>query len=710
MADAPHQRHFGGGGLGDSGDSATSPTVGRQRRSVTVYSTKMPVPKGSPVKYLLPQHSSVAAKSIGAVGFNFALSAVGYSGLGNDATSPVNYSNNSNSNNNKKHNKNISTVSISLPATPTNFGAIITNNNNNNNPAEDNKQSTKLPPLQQRGGGFQAEDQINADPSAAYENYKELKASILAQKKTVVQPQDITESHSPSHMILSMKEQLKQLRNEKDTMLKHFSNKLKQKDLEVDKLRTEVIILRRRLEQIKHEDKTRDTSERANNNTRGGREDNSSDKEYFAKHYNNEEPQTLRWQKGEMLGRGAYGEVFLGMNLDSGELMAVKQIDLRRCMDNADAMETVRAIQKEISVMQNLKHRNIVQYVGTEWNNKHFNIFLEYVPGGSICNLVAEFGNFSESVIRVYARQILLGLEYLHELNVVHRDIKGANILVDHTGNVKLADFGCSKSISDVFTPRDNQGNRSVRGTPYWMAPEVLLGGYHQRESDIWSVGGVLLEMATGKPPYHQFKEQVALLYHIAMSDQPPEIPQSLSEEAKDFLQLCFRRNPRQRPTASALLEHPFVKDAVPRKLFGSEPGLPHLGRRTKDHGKQRRRRQKRQTHHKTDSVDSMGTEGSNDKGDDGEDHDDEYEDGEDDDNDPRSYSSYRNQQQHKIKRTTIIIAVKWLKHIRGVLTRSVNYYEDQAKAYSSSASGGSSSTSPTSAVSLAATAASYEG
>ena len=190
----------------------------------------------------------------------------------------------------------------------------------------------------------------------------------------------------------------------------------------------------------------------------------------FLRTYESTTPETIRWQKGDSLGRGAYGTVSLGLNLDSGELIAVKQIIVDSDADTR-ALETVKGLQKEINVMHNLKHNNIVRYIGTEWSGKTFNIFLEYVPGGSICSLVNEFGTFSESVVKVYTRQILLGLEYLHDVGVIHRDIKGANILVDHFGNVKLADFGCSKHMSDIFTPRESNGSKSLRGTPFWMAP-----------------------------------------------------------------------------------------------------------------------------------------------------------------------------------------------------------------------------------------------
>ena len=139
----------------------------------------------------------------------------------------------------------------------------------------------------------------------------------------------------------------------------------------------------------------------------------------------------------------------------------------------------------------------------------------------------------------------------------MHRDIKGANILVDNQGCVKLADFGASKRLAEIVTV--DGVHKSIRGTPYWMAPEVIKQTGHGRQADIWSVGCTILEMATGKPPFSEFGSQVSALFHIASGTGPPPIPEFLSAEAHDFLILCFNRVPRDRPNASRLLRHPFA-------------------------------------------------------------------------------------------------------------------------------------------------------
>jgi mitogen-activated protein kinase kinase kinase len=218
-----------------------------------------------------------------------------------------------------------------------------------------------------------------------------------------------------------------------------------------------------------------------------------------------EEERTVRWQQGELIGAGAFGRVYLGLNLDTGQLMAVKQVSIARDVDvQGRVAEHVRNLEAEVHVLKQLHHPNIVRYLGTErcMADMSLNIFLEFVPGGSIASLLAKFGSFTESVIRVYTKQILLGLEFLHTHQIMHRDIKGANILVDNSGVVKLADFGASKKIEDLVTV--DSGCKSIKGTPYWMAPEVITQTGHGRQADIWSVGCTVIEMATGKPPWSQ--------------------------------------------------------------------------------------------------------------------------------------------------------------------------------------------------------------
>uniref|UniRef100_A0A161ZMJ9 mitogen-activated protein kinase kinase kinase n=1 Tax=Daucus carota subsp. sativus TaxID=79200 RepID=A0A161ZMJ9_DAUCS len=266
---------------------------------------------------------------------------------------------------------------------------------------------------------------------------------------------------------------------------------------------------------------------------------------------------SIRWRKGELIGSGAFGQVYMGMNLDSGELLAVKQVSIAANSASKEKTQAhVRELEDEVKLLKNLSHPNIVRYLGTAREEHSLNILLEFVPGGSISSLLGKFGSFPESVLRMYTKQLLLGLEYLHKNGIMHRDIKGANILVDNKGCIKLADFGASKKVVELATMT---GAKSMKGTPYWMAPEVILQTGHSFSADIWSVGCTVIEMATGKPPWSQQYQEVAALFHIGTTKSHPPIPDHLSAEAKDFLLKCLHKEPDWRPTASDLLQHPFV-------------------------------------------------------------------------------------------------------------------------------------------------------
>ncbi|KEH43905.1 MAP kinase kinase kinase [Medicago truncatula] len=269
-------------------------------------------------------------------------------------------------------------------------------------------------------------------------------------------------------------------------------------------------------------------------------------------------PPPIRWRKGELIGSGAFGRVYMGMNLDSGELIAVKQVLIEPGIafkENTKA--NIRELEEEVKLLKNLKHPNIVRYLGTAREEDSLNILLEFVPGGSISSLLGKFGSFPESVIRTYTKQLLDGLEYLHNNRIIHRDIKGANILVDNKGCIKLADFGASRKVVELATIN---GAKSMKGTPHWMSPEVILQTGYTTSADIWSVACTVIEMATGKPPWsQQYPQEVSALFYIGTTRDHPPIPEHLSTEAKDFLLKCFHKEPNLRPSASDLLLHPFI-------------------------------------------------------------------------------------------------------------------------------------------------------
>ncbi|CAM0876396.1 unnamed protein product [Alopecurus aequalis] len=264
-----------------------------------------------------------------------------------------------------------------------------------------------------------------------------------------------------------------------------------------------------------------------------------------------------QWQKRKLIGSGTYGCVYEATNRHTGALCAMKEVNI--IPDDAKSVESLKQLEQEIKFLSQFKHENIVQYYGSETTEDRFYIYLEYVHPGSINKYISQHcGAMTESVVRNFTRHILQGLAFLHSQKIMHRDIKGANLLVDVNGVVKLADFGMAKHLSTAAP------NLSLKGTPYWMAPEVVQAtlvkdvGY-DLAVDIWSLGCTIIEMFTGKPPWSGL-EGPAAMFKVLNKDPP--IPDNLSSEGKDFLRGCFKRIPAERPTAIKLLEHPFIQNS----------------------------------------------------------------------------------------------------------------------------------------------------
>ncbi|KAG6616525.1 STE/STE11 protein Kinase [Phytophthora cinnamomi] len=269
-------------------------------------------------------------------------------------------------------------------------------------------------------------------------------------------------------------------------------------------------------------------------------------------------PPVVQWKRGELIGEGTFGRVYKGLNISTGELFALKEIEIHSS-PNADQVTQMQKLGEEIALMNNLNHKHIVRYKGSHRSANHFYIFMEYVPGGSIASMLKQFDAFSEDLIRLYTRQIVQGVMYLHQMGIVHRDIKGANVLVTDQGVSKLADFGCSKQIPQMLTTSLEESLRSIRGSIPWMAPEVVKQTGHGYEADIWSIGATVIEMATAKHPWPHCHNGLAAMYTIAMATAPPPLPEHLSPEAKSFLRRCFCIDPGERATAVELSEHAFL-------------------------------------------------------------------------------------------------------------------------------------------------------
>lgn len=259
------------------------------------------------------------------------------------------------------------------------------------------------------------------------------------------------------------------------------------------------------------------------------------------------------WVRGAPIGQGSLGTVFQALDPDSGQVIAVKEVRL----DTKDSVDQKRRaeLENEIKICEECRHPRIVSFLGHEYKDGFLYIFMEHMAGGSLAQVLAQFGALEESLIHVYTKSMLEGLVYLHSKHppVVHRDIKSANVLVGLDCSVKLADFGCSKS-SDVTL------SHTLRGSIPWMAPEVVNGRGYGRAADVWSFGCVIIEMATAALPWGKVDNPMALLFRIARSDLVPEAPACLSDVAQEFVRCCLRRSPEERSTATTLLEHEMLR------------------------------------------------------------------------------------------------------------------------------------------------------
>ncbi|KAM7496430.1 hypothetical protein LguiA_020844 [Lonicera macranthoides] len=260
----------------------------------------------------------------------------------------------------------------------------------------------------------------------------------------------------------------------------------------------------------------------------------------------------VSWLKGTCIGRGSFGTVNLAADKSDGRIFAVKSVDIKSCLPNQ-----LEALENEIRILKSLSSPYVVEYIGDDITSEHLtckfrNLHVEYLPGGT----VAEFAgaDLHETTVQSYTWCIVSALRYVHARGIVHCDVKGRNVLLGSTpGTAKIADFGSAKEVNSAALPR---------GSPLWMAPEVVRGQYQGPESDVWSLGCTVIEMVTGKPAWDD--SGAGTLFQIGYSDELPAIPSQLSETGRDFLEKCLRRDPGERWTCNQLLQHPFVSSCAP--------------------------------------------------------------------------------------------------------------------------------------------------
>lgn len=297
--------------------------------------------------------------------------------------------------------------------------------------------------------------------------------------------------------------------------------------------------------------------------------------------------QRIQFAEQALIGKGSSGKVYRAMVRDTNQLIAVKEVPLARpgsphyhfagkALSSRAADAYRSSALAEMEMLKQLDHPNIIKFLGDEVDEDAgvLRIFMDLVSGGSVKSILTTFGPLQESQAATFTYQTLCGLEYLHSKSIVHRDVKGDNLLVDPSGTLKLADFGTATLTTAISRTRE------IGGTAQFMSPEVLTKEKEVTvKADIWSVGCCVIEMIRGRPPLDHLHGQYAVMMLIAKSSGeleknyiPPE-SKTWSPALQDFLHNCLRRNPEERPSASELLRHPWITAHISAAMLIHPPG-----------------------------------------------------------------------------------------------------------------------------------------
>lgn len=242
------------------------------------------------------------------------------------------------------------------------------------------------------------------------------------------------------------------------------------------------------------------------------------------------------YRRLETVGKGAYGSVHKGLHIPTGNVVALKIINL----DTED--DDVGDIQREVALLSQLRDApNVTQYFGCYLDGPRVWIVMEYAQGGSVRTLMkaCKDGVVEEKYVSVITREVLTGLSYLHKSNIIHRDLKAANILITAVGKVMICDFGVSALLVTASSKRN-----TLVGTPHWMAPEVAHASAYDTKADIWSLGIMIYEMIKGSAPNSHVLDQAKLLQLIPRMKPPRLLEGEGSKELREFVSQCLRESP----------------------------------------------------------------------------------------------------------------------------------------------------------------------
>lgn len=248
----------------------------------------------------------------------------------------------------------------------------------------------------------------------------------------------------------------------------------------------------------------------------------------------------------EKLGQGTYGSVYKVLNKRTGKIVAAKILSIQSDLDS---------LKKEIQMLKDCDSQYIVGYHGAYFKNNSVWIIVEFCDSGSVLDLIRVTERcLNEEQIASIVEMVLKGLIFLHEHKKIHRDIKAGNILLNHDGYAKIADFGVSAQLLNSFSKKTSR-----IGTPYWMSPEVIARNEYNFSTDIWSLGITCIEMAEGEPPYADIKPLRALMLIVNNPPRGLTKPEKWSDEYNSFVKSCLILDPDKRPTAKILIHHPFI-------------------------------------------------------------------------------------------------------------------------------------------------------
>ncbi|KAJ3771133.1 kinase-like protein [Lentinula raphanica] len=264
---------------------------------------------------------------------------------------------------------------------------------------------------------------------------------------------------------------------------------------------------------------------------------------------------SLKWVRGELIGRSGRISVYLALNTNTSEFMIAKQVEIAQ---NTVSSSALQLLKRESETLKDLEHPNIIQYLGFEITPTMSSLFLEYVSGGTIGDLILKSDTFSENVIKSFTAQVLRGVEYLHSQGILHRDITADHVHVDSKGVCKISDFGNSKHIAPSL------GHNT--------SADTIEKVYNTTAIDIWSVGCLALQMWAGERLWNVDETGLfGVMFKLWASKAPPPLPERcmLSGPAEDFRKKCFIINLDESPSATVLLTHEYLELPVDWEFNG---------------------------------------------------------------------------------------------------------------------------------------------